>query len=448
MNKRLDLLKESEFKLLIKYMIPAISGMLGLSVCILFDTMFIGRSMGDLGLASLNIALPAYNLFNGIGLTFGVGGATALAVSIGQNKFHRINRIFTTSLIYALTLALCINILQFLFIDKIVYMLGASEVTFTYAKEYLNVILIFNSIFIISYALPVFIRSDNNPKLVMYAIILGNVTNIILDFIFIFPLDLGMFGAALATSIAQVINILILLLHFITKKNTMRFELKSFRIKGIRRIILNGLPSLVTEFSAGFVIYIFNIMIYKFQGDLGVSAYGIITNISLIFIAVFNGAAQGVQPLISINHGANKKERVDKLLKLARIIVFTFGLVFFILGLLFPEQLISMFTEDTGVLMSIATKGIHIYFISFLFNGLNILNMGYLQAIEKGTEASFISSLRGLILVIIFLITLPNLFGVIGVWLTIPIAEIITLVIFYVILALKNKKYLNKLLKS
>lgn len=442
MSKKIDLLKENEFKLLLKYMIPAIGGMLGLAVCILFDTMFIGRSMGDLGLAALNIALPAYNLFNGIGLTFGVGGATALAVSIGQNKLHRINRIFTTSLIGAITIALCINILQFLFIDNIVYMLGASEVTFAYAKEYLNIILMLNSIFIISYTLPVFIRSDNNPKLAMYAIIFSNITNIILDFIFIFPLGMGMFGAALATALAQVVNILILSLHFITKKNTMKFELKSFRLEGITRIILNGLPSLVTEFSAGFVIFIFNIVIYKFQGDLGVSAYGIITNISLIFIAVFNGAAQGVQPLISINHGAKKKERVDTLLKLARITVFAFGLLFFTLGIVFPKQLISIFTEDTKELMTIATKGIHIYFIAFLFNGLNIVNVGYLQAIEKGTQAAFVSSLRGLILVIILLITLPNFFGVTGVWATIPISEIITVSLFYIILSIKKQKNL------
>ncbi len=192
------------------------------------------------------------------------------------------------------------------------------------------------------------------------------------------------------------------------------------------------MPSFLNEISAGFVIFIFNIVIYKFEGDLGVSAYGIITNIVLIFMAVFNGVSQGVQPLISVNFGAKKEERVKEFLRLTRIIVLILGVGFLGMGLLLPNQMIGLFTSDRGRLLSITRQGIYLYFIAFLFNGSNILNIAYLQAVEKSKESSLLSTLRGLVFVIIFIIVLPRIIGVYGVWLTIPITELSTLLLFLI----------------
>lgn len=307
MSKKLDLLQDKESTLLRKYMIPSVLGMLGLSVCILFDTMFIGHKIGELGLAALNIALPIYNLYSAIGLTIGVGGATALSVSMGQKKFHRVNRIFTSAVFATIIFCIIISLLEVFFLDKIVYMLGASEATFPLAKEYLKIILAFNPAFIFASAFIVFVRNDREPKLAMYAVIGSNTTNIVLDYVFIYIFNLGMFGAALATSIGQLVALGVLSIHFIKKNNTMHIELGGINLDNIGKVLKNGVPSFLNEISAGFVIFIFNIVIYKFEGDLGVSAYGIITNIVLIFMAVFNGVSQGVQPLISVNFGAKRK---------------------------------------------------------------------------------------------------------------------------------------------
>ncbi|MFR4052402.1 MAG: MATE family efflux transporter, partial [Clostridium perfringens] len=225
MSKKLDLLQDKESTLLRKYMIPSVLGMLGLSVCILFDTMFIGHKIGELGLAALNIALPIYNLYSAIGLTIGVGGATALSVAMGQKKFHRVNRIFTSAVFATIIFCIIISLLEVFFLDKIVYMLGASEATFPLAKEYLKIILAFNPAFIFASAFIVFVRNDREPKLAMYAVIGSNTTNIVLDYVFIYIFNLGMFGAALATSIGQLVALGVLSIHFIKKNNTMHIEL-------------------------------------------------------------------------------------------------------------------------------------------------------------------------------------------------------------------------------
>lgn len=439
MSKKLDLLQDKEGMLLRKYMMPSVLGMLGLSVCILFDTMFIGHKIGELGLAALNIALPIYNFYSAIGLTVGIGGATALSVALGQKKFHRVNRIFTSAVFITVIFCIIISFLEFFFLDKIVYMLGASEATFSLAKEYLKIILSFNPAFIFASAFIVFVRNDKEPKLAMYAVIGSNTTNIILDYVFIYIFDLGMFGAALATSIGQLVALSILSIHFIRKNNTMHIELSGITLKNIVRVLKNGVPSFLNEISAGFVIFIFNIVIFKFEGDIGVSAYGIITNIVLIFMAVFNGVAQGVQPLISVNFGAKKEERVFEFLRLTRKIVIILGVVFLSLGLLVPNQMIFLFTSDKGSLLSITRQGIYLYFIAFLFNGSNILNIAYFQSVEKSKESSILSTFRGLIFVIIFIIMLPRILGVYGVWLTIPMTEFSTLLLYFII-EFRNRK--------
>ncbi|MDU7110747.1 MAG: MATE family efflux transporter, partial [Clostridium perfringens] len=250
---------------------------------------------------------------------------------------------------------------------------------------------------------------------------------------------LGMFGAALATSIGQLVALGVLSIHFIKKNNTMHIELGGINLDNIGKVLKNGVPSFLNEISAGFVIFIFNIVIYKFEGDLGVSAYGIITNIVLIFMAVFNGVSQGVQPLISVNFGAKKEERVKEFLRLTRIIVLILGVGFLGMGLLLPNQMIGLFTSDRGRLLSITRHGIYLYFIAFLFNGSNILNIAYLQAVEKSKESSLLSTLRGLVFVIIFIIVLPRIIGVYGVWLTIPITELSTLLLF-LIFEIKSKR--------
>ncbi|MGL4654835.1 MAG: MATE family efflux transporter [Sarcina sp.] len=438
MSAKLDLLNDKETKLLWKYMIPSIGGMLGLSVCIFFDTMFIGRRLGEIGLASLNIAVPLFNLYYAIAMTFGVGGATALSIAIGQKKVHKANAIFTSSMIGAIAVIILLNILSYFFIDNICYILGASKETFPYVKEYISIVLNFNFIFILSNVLNVFVRSDKAPKLSMMSIIVTNIANIVLDYIFIYPLNMGMEGAALATTIAQGVGVIILFIHFFSSHNSLHIEFSEISFRKIGKIISNGMPSFVTELSAGFVILVFNNVILAIGGNIAVSAYGIIANVALIFLAVFNGISQGMQPLISINHGAKKEERVKVLFKKSFEISLIVGIIFFIIGVAFPRQIINIFTSQTGSLINITAYGLRIYFVAFIFMGVNIVGIAYLQAMQKNKISFILSTFRGLILTIVLVIILSKILGLTGVWLTIPIVEFTTFIAF-LLFKRKNK---------
>lgn len=430
MKGREDLLKASEKSLLIKYMLPSVAGMLGLSICILFDTMFIGRKMGELGLAALNIGVPLYSFYYAIALTFGVGGATALTIAIGRKKYHKANGIFTSSVIGSIFVIAIINILSYFFLDDICYILGASKETFPLVKEYVKIILVFNGAFILSNVLNVFIRSDKAPKLSMASIIVTNIVNIALDYIFIYPMNLGMKGAALATALAQIAGIFVLLIHFFRKNNSLHLEVKAVRLGSIFKIISGGMPSFVTEASAGFIIFVFNNVILSIGGNIGVSAYSIIANVALIFLAIFNGISQGMQPLVSINYGAGEKKRIHNFFNLSTKISLTVGGVFFILGVIFPREIIGIFSSDKGILLDITTKGIRIYFVAFIVMGVNIVAIAYLQAIQKTRAAFILSMFRGIILNLILVIILPKLFNLAGVWMTVPIVEIIIFISF------------------
>lgn len=441
MSKRKDdLLNDKENTLLMKYILPSVGGMMGLSLCILFDTMFIGKKLGALGIGALNITLPIYSLMSALGLTFGVGGATVLSIYLGKKKFESINKIFTTSMIGVGLLYIVFLIIRIFFMNNLVWALGASEQTFGMVKSYLNVLIIFSGVYMGLNALNVFVRNDGNPKLAMMAVIATNFVNIILDYVFMFILDMGIGGAALATSIGQFAGLATLSLHFIKKKNSFTFDLKAYEFRFMSRIIRTGIPSFISGITAGIVIMIFNIVSFKMLGNIGVSAYGVVNNIALIFVAIFNGIAQGIQPIISTNYGAKKEERVNSFIKKGRMIMLITGTVFFVVGVMFPVELINIFTHAEGEFLNVAREGLIIYFASFVLAGVNILNIAALQSVEKVKISTLLSMLRGFVYIIIVLIILSKFFGMTGVWLTIPIVEFATIVTLFIIDLYKKKK--------
>jgi putative MATE family efflux protein len=315
MSNKVDFLKDDIKKLFIRYLVPCISGTLATSLYILFDTIFVGQGVGSIGLAALNIAIPMYNVLFAIGLLLGVGGATALSVSIGQKKFDKLNDIFTYSVGIAFMIGVLITAFGSIFIDELSYALGATNENFQLVKEYLRVILAFSISFILVNTLSVFIRNDKAPRLAMVSTILGSITNVILDAVFIFIFHWGMAGAAIATVISSVLSLFILVyFHFIRGNTKLRLVRIEAQMPLIKRIVLNGTPSFVIEVSAGIVIFAFNTVLNRITGTIGISAYSIIANISLICASIFAGISQASQPIISINYGAGKLDRVNKVL--------------------------------------------------------------------------------------------------------------------------------------
>ncbi|WP_195939486.1 MATE family efflux transporter [Romboutsia sp. 1001713B170131_170501_G6] len=419
-------------KLFYKYLINSVLGMLAVSFCILADTMFIGQGIGSDGLAALNICIPIFNLFNGLGLLFGMGGATALSISRGKGEIVESQRIFTKSIIIAILVGITLSTLGKIFTEKIGYILGANISNIYMVKEYLSGVLIFSFSYILAHTTSSFIRNDHNPRLAMIATVTSGLSNVILDYLLIFIFNMGIKGAGLATSIASLINLLILLTHFISKKCSLRFIKFKINVKDISRILFNGLPSFIVEISSGIVIFIFNLKLLNIVGNIGVSAYSIIANVSLVAAAIFTGISQAMQPIISVNYGANKIDRVKRVRKKGMKTSIMVGLSFYIIGILFPQFIVGMFTSEKGQIVDITVNAIRYYFLAFIFMGINIVNGAYYQSMEHRILSNSISLSRGIILIIIGITILPVFLGVNGVWLSAVFAEVLTLIITYI----------------
>lgn len=438
------LLKGDIKKTFFKYLIPAVGGMLGTSLYVLGDTMIVGRGLGSQGLAALNVSIPLNNVFNGMGLLLGIGGATALSINRGRADEEGVNDIFSKSMIMAALIGVVLTFIRVFFLDELSYFLGASDHTFQMAKDYLGVLMSFSIAFLLNVSLTVFIRNDGAPKLAMAGMLTGSIMNVVLDYIFVFKFGWGMAGVGLATGLAPVIGLVILSTHFLRKNNKIKFILPSLDFKIIRRIIGNGGSSFVVELSAGIVIFAFNRAIAKINGDIGISAYSIIANLSLIFAAIFTGVGQAIQPIISFNYGAEKMKRVYETVRMGLYTSLGLGVLFYLMGALFPEFLVSIFIDADKNLMSITTRGIRIYFLSFILMGINIVLTSFIQSKEHARVSLTISLSRGFVFIIVNLLILPKLIGLDGVWLTLPMAELITsiLAIFYF------KKYRKAVLYS
>ena len=423
----MNLLKDDVRKLYFKYFFPTMCAALSTSVYILFDTIFIGQGVGSKGLTALNISLPIYSIYFGTGLLIGIGGSTLMSIEKGRGREDKANKIFTLSFMIGIILAIIYFIVGFVFLEKIALILGATKEILPYVKEYMIVVVVGTIPFVMGSVMAPFIRADKAPKKAMFAVIFSGFLNIILDYIFVFPLNMGMRGAAIATVFSYTISCLILLTHLLSKNNTLRFKKNFYKLSYINRIIKCGLPSLFIEVSLGFVIFIFNIQILKIIGDDGVTAYSIISNTGIIAVALFNGISQTIQPLVSINIGANLKERAIKLRNLGLSSALIIGVSFFILCIVFPEQIVRIFVKPSNEVLAIAINSIRIYSAAFIVMGINMVSGAYFQSIELAKESFIIAFCRGLLFVSISVFILPLFWGINGVWLSVPIGELLTL---------------------
>ncbi|WP_075727177.1 MATE family efflux transporter [Tissierella creatinophila] len=429
MKERSDLLEGDIKKIFLKYLIPSVGGMLGISLYILGDTIIIGRGLGSIGLAALNVSIPINNILNGVGLLFGIGGATALSIDKGRRDEKGLNDIFSKSMIMAFIAGVIFTFIRIFFLDELCYILGASEDTIAMVKDYLGVLMSFSIAFLLNVGLTIFVRNDGAPKLAMIGMLTGSLMNVILDYIFVFKFKWGMAGAAFATGLAPIIGLIILSTHFIKKNNTIKFIIPKPNWNIIRRIISNGGSSFLVELSGGIVIFAFNLSLSGITGDIGISAYSIIANLSLIFASIFIGIGQALQPIVSYNYGAGKMDRVYETAKLSIYTSVGLGIIFYSLGLFFPKFLVSLFIDADKELLEMTIRGIRLYFLVFIFMGLNIVLTSYIQSKEHARVSLIISLGRGFVFIVMVLGILPRFIGIDGVWLTLPIAEFITIII-------------------
>lgn len=429
------------FKEFVKYSSLNVLGMIGLSCYILADTFFVSKGLGTNGLTALNLAIPIYSFIHGSGLMIGIGGGTKYSILKSQNDNEAVNRTFTNAVILALGFAIVFFVIGFFFSEKIVQMLGADEAVFQMSKTYIQVIFLFAPMFIMNNVLLCFVRNDGAPQLSMIAMLVGSLSNIVLDYIFIFPFKMGIFGAVLATGLAPVISMFVLSPFFFKKKNYFHLKKCKISIKLTKSIFSSGLPSLITEVSSGIVIIVFNIIILRLQGNVGVAAYGVIANLSLVIMAIYTGVAQGIQPIISSNYGAGNRANVQAILRYAMTTVFVISGIVYFYVFFSASQIANIFnSEHNTVLQSIAVTGLKYYFTACLFAGFNIILSVYFTSTEHALPAHIISILRGFVIIIPMAFLLSAIGGMIGIWCAFPATELfVSMIGFTLYLLYKNK---------
>lgn len=432
------------FRDFVKYSSLNVLGMIGLSCYILADTFFISKKLGANGLTALNLAIPIYSFIHGSGLMFGIGGSTKYSIAKSQKSTDNGNRIFTNTLLLTLGFAAVFFLLGLFFSENIIQILGADAAVFHMAQTYLQIILLFAPVFMLNNVLLCFVRNDGAPQLSMIAMLSGSFANILLDYIFMFPLGMGIFGAVLATGLAPVISILVLSPFFFQKRNHFHVIKCKFSKRLANGIFSSGIPSLITEVSSGIIIIIFNSIILKLQGNVGIAAYGVIANLSLVVISIYTGIAQGIQPLISKNHGANNRENVQAILRYAFISMLIISGIIYTIVFFGAAHIASIFnSEQNPLLQSIAVTGLKIYFTASVFAGFNIIISIYFTSTENARPAHIISILRGIFIIIPMAFLLSAIGGIIGVWCVFPITEFIVAGIGLIIYLISKKKIIS-----
>ncbi len=422
-----------------KYVSLNILGMVGMSCYIIADTYFISKAQGVNGITALNLVLPIYNLIFAIGAMIGVGSAIRYSVAKSRKNddadFYLFNALLFTTLF-----GLIFTFIGLFAPDKLLILLGADETIVAAGKEYTRIFMLFGPIFMWNYVANAYCRNDGAPLTAMLSTLLSSLFNIVFDYVLMFPLGMGMKGAALATAFSPVVGILICMTHFLSKKSHVKLKLC---FPSFKRLLLScqvGISSFVGELSAGVITMVFNYIILEIAGNTAVAAYGVIANISLVTISVFNGISNGSQPLISHNYGAEKYKEVRILKKYSFITAFAISIFLYAAIFFGTDLLIGIFnSENSTELYHYAHTGVRLYFIGIIFASVNIIASGYFSAVERAKSASVISVLRGFVFIVASAIILSKIFGLAGVWLSYAVGEALTTGIMLVLLHKSRK---------
>ena len=410
----------------IHYVSANMISMIGLSLYILADTFFIAKGMGANGLTALNLALPVYNLISGIGMLIAIGGAAQfIAYKSTENKDA--NNVFLHGLLLVGVFGAVFVFIGLAFSNELATILGANQAIHHMTSTYLKFIMIFAPAFMLNNVLSAYTKNDGDPHLAMIGMLAGSLFNIIFDYIFIFPLHLGMLGAVLATAFSPIIGILILSTRFFNHKASIHLDHLVFKKNLFIKTFTLGFPSLINEVSGGIVMLVFNYLILHIAGNTGVAAYGVIVNIYLVILAFFNGIAQGVQPLMGECFAKDDQEDLEKVRHHAIVLGLVIALIVYILMIFFKSPVVTAFnSEQNKTLQSLAESGLILYFIAPFFASYNIITIMYLISINQPYRAQIITLLRGIIILIPAAFLLSAIMKMTGIWLTLPLTELFT----------------------
>lgn len=430
------------YKKLLKAVLSPILMMVFTSIYGIVDGLFISNVEGDTAFSAVNLIIPVTMAIGAIGFMFGAGGSALVSKTLGEGDKEKAQSIFTAIVIINAISGLVISVITFIFIEQIATLLGATPEMKDYAVKYGRIILIGEIAFMTQNLFQNFFIVAERPHLGFIVTVGAGVTNMVLDAVMVAVLRWGVEGAAIATIISQVVGSIAPIIYF-AKKNTslLQFRKPMFRFDYIFKTITNGFSEFLSNVSASFVSMVYNKQLIRYRGQDGVTAYGIIMYASFIFAAVFIGYAIGTAPIIGYNYGAKNHDELKNVFKKSMILNFATGIVMTTLSVVFAKLLCSIFVGYNPALLDFSAQAMRIFSIGFIFMGLNIFTSSFFTALNNGLISAIVSAFRTLVCQLVMVFTLPLIWDVDGIWISIVAAEALALCLDIVFLITNRKKY-------
>jgi putative MATE family efflux protein len=440
-------------ELLRQYALPSIIAMLASSLYNIVDSIFIGHGVDALALSGLAVTFPLMNISTAFGAMVGMGSATLISVKLGQKDYQIAEKILGNAVVMNIAMGVVFAIVSLLFLDPILYFFGASEASISYAREYMQIILIGNVFTHMYFGFNALLRAMGHPKMAMRATILTVILNTVLDPLFIFKtINLGFVqfngfgwgirGAAIATILAQCISLVWQVRVMSDKRELIHFKRGIYHLKSyiVKEVLTIGLSPCLMNLASCFVVIFINRGLLSYGGDYAVGAYGIVHKMTFIFVMIVMGFTQGMQPIAGYNYGAKAYDRVTKVLKITITLATIVTTLAFVIGEFCPEYVARIFTSDEKMI-EMAVVGMRYNCLLFPIVGFQMVAGNFFQSIAQPGKSIFLSLSRQLLFLVPFIIIFPHFWGIDGVWVSLPASDLVSSVIAAIMLGQYFKKH-------
>ncbi|HHU36044.1 MAG TPA: MATE family efflux transporter [Treponema sp.] len=431
-------------RLLLQFSLPAIVGLLVNALYNIVDSIFVGRGVGDLGLAGVTVSFPIVMGFMAVTMLIGMGATALISLRLGQKRGEDAEKIIGNAFVLLVVLGLSLTVFGLIFLKPILLFFGASPDVLPYATDYMRIILLGTVFMAIGGGMNNFIRAEGNPRIAMNTMLIGTVTNIILDYVFIFIFKWGIKGAAAATVISYSVTSTWVLYHFLRGKSKLKIRRKNLKLNRliVKGIVIIGFPTFVLQVTGSIQQLILNRSLAYYGGDAALAVIGIIMSVVMFLVMPAMGISQGAQPIIGYNFGANKIRRVKHTLVLSIISATGIVAIGFVVSKIWPRWIIGLFTESPE-LIEMGSYAMGVFFRFLPLVAMQMISSSYFQAVGKPTQATLLGLSRQVFIFIPLLFILPYFKGLDGVWLSGPYSDLGAF-IFTGIWLLVEIRHLNK----
>lgn len=439
---RIQLSDHFTYRRLFRFVLPSILMIICTSVYSIVDGFFVSNFVGKTPFAAINLVMPVLMAVGTIGFMIGTGGSAIVSKAMGEGKKEQASQYFSMLIYTSFIFGVVISIAGFLFMRPISEALGATGELLENCVLYGRILFCAMPFFILQYAFQSFFVAAEKPGLSLKVNIAAGLTNAVLDYLLIVVFPFGLAGAAIATIVGQVIGGIVPILYFARKNDSpLRLMKAGFNGRILRDTCINGSSEMVTNLSSSVINVLYNFQLMKFAGENGVAAYGVVMYVNIIFMAIFLGYSMGSAPIVSYHYGAGNHQELKNLFRKSIRFLLGSGIILVVLSEIFAEPLVRIFASRDAELLAITIRGFRLYALSFFVMGFNVWGSAFFTALNNGAVSAAISFLRTLVFQIIAVLVLPVIFGIDGVWLSIVVAEVLSLAVTGFFLVTRKNRY-------